>query len=143
MSVLHLQDHFSNSGDPQPHGVTFIIAWRRAIMRLFLRKKGRSVTEPMRERLCVDLDGLIQRDIHWGTSCRTIVTHSDGDHARQSGIREETLPGTLPISNLMTCDAAIYCTQVDPDAIMVCWPAPWFSFTCPAAWTLKHNLRIG
>jgi len=49
-------------------------------MRLFLRKKGCSVTESMRERLCVDLDGLIQRDIHWGTSCRTIVTLSDGDH---------------------------------------------------------------
>jgi hypothetical protein len=55
-------------------------------MRLFLRKQGCSVTKPMREHLCVDLDGLIQRHIHWGTSCRTIVTHSDGDHARQAGL---------------------------------------------------------
>jgi hypothetical protein len=33
-------------------------------MRLFLRKQGCSVTKPMREHLCVDLDGLIQRHIH-------------------------------------------------------------------------------
>jgi hypothetical protein len=34
------------------------------MMRLFLRKQGCSVTKPMREHLCVDLDGLIQRYIH-------------------------------------------------------------------------------
>jgi hypothetical protein len=38
--------------------------------------------------------------------------------------------GILVRSNMMTWYAAIYCTQVDPDTIMVCCAAPWFSFTC-------------
>jgi hypothetical protein len=36
-------------------------------------------------------------------------------------------------SNLMTCYAAIYWTQVEPDTIVVCCAAPWFSFTYAAA----------
>jgi hypothetical protein len=36
-------------------------------------------------------------------------------------------------SNLMTCYAAIYCTRVEPDSIMVCYATPWFSFTYAAA----------
>jgi hypothetical protein len=106
------------------------------MMRRFLRKQGCSVTKPMREHLCVDLDGLIQRHIHWGISCRTIVTHSDGDHARQGGLAGFAAD-ILVSSNLMTGYAAIYCTLVDPDTVMVCCAAPWFSFTCSAAWILK------
>src|ERR1700735_3274623 len=32
--------------------------------------------------------------------------------------------------NLMTWSAAVYYTQVDPDTVMVCCTAPWFSWTC-------------
>jgi hypothetical protein len=36
----------------------------------------------------------------------------------------------------MTWSAAVYCTQVDPDTVIVCYTAPWFSWTCSAPWTL-------
>jgi hypothetical protein len=37
--------------------------------------------------------------------------------------------GVLVRPNLMTRNAAVHCTQVDPDAIMVRCAAPWFSWT--------------
>jgi hypothetical protein len=44
---------------------------------------------------------------------------------------------------LMTWYAGVYCTQVDPDTIMVCCAAPWFSLACSAAWTLPAALLQG
>jgi hypothetical protein len=43
----------------------------------------------------------------------------------------------------MTWSAAVYYTQVDPDTVMVCCTAPWFSWTCSAAWTLPAALLQG
>ena len=43
----------------------------------------------------------------------------------------------------MTRSAAVYYTQVDPDTVMVCCTAPWFSWTCSAAWTLPAALLHG
>jgi hypothetical protein len=42
----------------------------------------------------------------------------------------------------MSWYAAIYCTQVDPDTIMVCCAAPWFSFTWAAVWALPATLLL-
>jgi transposase-like protein len=36
----------------------------------------------------------------------------------------------------MTWNAAVYCTQVDPDTVMVRCAAPWFS---PVLWRKRHN----
>jgi hypothetical protein len=44
---------------------------------------------------------------------------------------------------LMTWSAAVYCTQVDPNTVMVCYTAPWFSWTCSAPWTLPAALLHG
>jgi hypothetical protein len=66
-------------------------------------------------------------------------------HSRE--IREEDpagyAAGILVRPNLMTWNAAIYWTQVDPDAILVCYTAPWFSWTCSAACTLPAALPQG
>jgi hypothetical protein len=43
----------------------------------------------------------------------------------------------------MTWSAAVYCTQVDPNTVMVCYTAPWFSWTCSAPWTLPAALLQG
>jgi hypothetical protein len=43
----------------------------------------------------------------------------------------------------MTWNAAVYCTQVDPDTVMVRSAAPWFSRTCSAAWRLLAVLLQG
>ena len=43
----------------------------------------------------------------------------------------------------MTRSAAVYYTQVDPDTVMVCYTAPWFSWTCSAPWTLAAALLQG
>jgi hypothetical protein len=45
-------------------------------------------------------------------------------------------------SNLMTCYAAIYCTRVEPDSIMVCYATPWFSFTYAAACEPESKVYI-
>ena len=51
--------------------------------------------------------------------------------------------GFLVRPSLMTSYAAIYWTQVDPDAILVCCAALWFSWTCSAACTLPAALPQG
>src|SRR5271166_5629950 len=45
--------------------------------------------------------------------------------------------------NLMTWYAAVHYTQVDPDTVMVRCAAPWFSWTCAAAWRLPAALLQG
>jgi hypothetical protein len=45
--------------------------------------------------------------------------------------------------NLMTWSAAVYCTQVDLDTVIVCYTAPWFSWACSAPWTLPAALLPG
>src|ERR1700677_2418270 len=66
-----------------------------------------------------------------------IRTHGSTVHGE---IREEDpaghAAGILVRSNLISWYAAIYCTQVHPDTIMVCCAAPWFSFTWAAVWAL-------
>jgi hypothetical protein len=43
----------------------------------------------------------------------------------------------------MTWSAAVYCTQVDPNTVMVCYTAPWFSWACSAPWTPPAALLHG
>jgi hypothetical protein len=43
----------------------------------------------------------------------------------------------------MTWSAAVYCTQVDPNTVMVCYTAPWFSWTCSTPRTLPAALLHG
>ena len=45
--------------------------------------------------------------------------------------------------NLMSWNAAVYCTQVDPCTDMAGCAAPWFSWTRAAAWTLPAALLQG
>src|SRR5580704_1746345 len=62
-------------------------------------------------------------------------------------IREEDpagyAAGILVKPNLMTWNAAVHYTQVAPDTLMVRCAAPWFSWTCSAAWALPAALLQG
>jgi hypothetical protein len=43
----------------------------------------------------------------------------------------------------MTWRAAVYYTQVDPNTVMVCYTAPWFSWTYSTPGTLPAALLQG
>src|SRR4029077_2889757 len=62
-------------------------------------------------------------------------------------IREEDpagyAAGILVKPNLMAWNAAVHYTQVAPDTLMVRCAAPWFSWTCSAAWRLLAARRKG
>ena len=62
-------------------------------------------------------------------------------------IREEDpagyAAGILVRPLLMTWNAAVHYTQVAPDTLMVRCAAPWFSWTCSAAWRLLAALPQG
>jgi hypothetical protein len=62
-------------------------------------------------------------------------------------IREEDpagyAAGILVKPNLMTWNAAVHYTQVAPDTLMVRCAAPWFNWTCSAAWALPAALLQG
>jgi hypothetical protein len=49
--------------------------------------------------------------------------------------------GYYPVSgNVTVLKAAIHCTQVEPDALIVCLRAPWFSSTCSVLAELSFSL---
>src|SRR5277367_961016 len=51
----------------------------------------------------------------------------DGGQQRSARRRRRVRCGFLVRPILMTWSAAVYCTQVDPITVMVCYTAPWFS----------------
>jgi hypothetical protein len=61
----------------------------------------------------------------------------------RKGDPAESAADILVRPNLMIWKRAVYCTLVDPDSIKVCCAAPWFSFTCSAAWTQPAALLQG